>query len=72
VRRLAPRRSREAAPGHAAQPGLVHQPRYALAGDRHALGLQLGMHPRRAVGAVGGHVDRADPAQQTGIGLSAT
>jgi hypothetical protein len=69
VRRLAPRRARETAPRHTAQPRLAHQPRHALAGNRRALSLQLGMHPRRAVGAVRGHMDRADPAQQGSIGL---
>ena len=57
----------KAPPGDAAQPGRAHQPRYALAGHGRALGLQFGVHPRRAVGAVRGGVDRADPAQQRRI-----
>lgn len=70
MRRLAPRRGRETAPRHAAQPGLAHQPRHALAGDRHALGLQFCMHARRTVGSVRDGMDGADPAQQDGVRLS--
>jgi hypothetical protein len=63
MRRLAPRRDREAPQRHTAQPDLAHQPRHALAGDRRALGLQLGVHARSAIGAVRARMDCPDSAQ---------
>ena len=44
------------------------QPKVRSITHRRALGLQLGMDPRRAIGAVRDSVDRADPAQQGRIG----
>jgi hypothetical protein len=47
----------------------AHEPLDALAVHRPAAPAQLGMHPRRPVGALGGTVDGVDLCDQHGLGL---
>ena len=63
-RRLRRRDRRAPASADANDPGDAHQPGDTLAGDLDALGLQLAMDARRAVGSMRSGVDRADAARQ--------
>lgn len=57
---IALRRRDAPAPAGADKPGGAHQPSHALLADRHALGLELGVNARGAIGLVRGAMDRAD------------
>lgn len=47
-----------------------HQARNSLAATTHTLGAQLGMHPRRPIGAAAGAMDRPDTCRWFGVGLA--
>ncbi len=70
-RRLAHRGARPPATADAGETGAAHQPGDPLAPDRNALGLELGMDARDAVGALRDGVDGSDPPQQCPLGDSA-
>ena len=64
-----PRRDRRAsAPADARDPCRSHQPSNPLPANREAIGLQLGVNARRAIGSMRSSVDRADMTRQTGVG----
>ena len=69
--RLAARGARAAAPAHSGQPRLSHQPSDPFPAHPAPLVPQLGMHPRRPVGAARSLVDGPDRAAQLLVALRA-
>ena len=64
-----PRRDRRAsAPADARDPCRSHQPGNPLPANLEAIGLQLGVNARRAIGSMRPDVDCADAACQIGVG----
>ena len=68
VCRLSRRDRRASAPADACDPCRSHQPGNPLPASREAIGLQLGVNTRRAIGSMRSSVDRADMTRQTGVG----
>ena len=54
--------------GRTRDPCRSHQPSNPLPADREAIGLQLSVNTRRAIGCMRSSVDRADMTRQTGVG----
>ena len=68
VCRLSRRDRRAFAPADARDPCRSHQPSNPLPANREAIGLQLGVNTRRAIGSMRSSVDRADMTRQIGVG----
>ena len=60
VSRLSRRDRRASAPADARDPCRSHQPSNPLPANREAIGVQLGVNTRRAIGSMRSSVDRAD------------
>jgi hypothetical protein len=68
VCRLSRRDRRASTPADARHPCRSHQPSNPLPAKREAIGLQLGVNTRRAIGSMRSSVDRADMTRQIGVG----